>query len=86
VYATLEQLRHEGLASIDDSRGSSRRTYELTQAGLARGSGLARRLDAETVGYMRAVGEFVRSQSFAGLVSSIYKAYPEMKVNSVFQG
>ena len=35
--------------------------------------------------YVRDVCNFVHEQSFASLVSSIYNAYPDMKVNSVLQ-
>lgn len=84
VYTTLESLRDEGLAEISEPAGSQR-TYRLTERGLAAGSAIAHQLDRQVTDYMAAVGKFVRSHSFASLVSSIYKAYPDMKVNSVFQ-
>jgi hypothetical protein len=36
--------------------------------------------------YIQDVNALVRKLSFAELVASIYKAFPEMKVNSVFRG
>ena len=35
--------------------------------------------------YIRSASNFVRNHSFSKLVSAIYKAYPEMQANSVFQ-
>jgi hypothetical protein len=84
VYTTLQSLRDEGLAEISQSPGAYR-MYGLTEAGQAAGDAIVAQLDRRVTEHMAAVGEFVRSQSFASLVSSIYKAYPDMKVNSVFQ-
>jgi uncharacterized protein len=84
VYSTLEGLANEGLAEIVEPPAASRRTYRLSAAGLTCANELLSRLQKEVSGYVVEVGDFVRSQSFAGLVSSIYAAFPEMKVNSVF--
>jgi hypothetical protein len=83
VYVVLQNLRDEGLAAIEEG---SPRTYRLTPQGQAAGEQItSEKLDKRYADYIAAVGAFVRSQSFAGLVSSIYKAYPEMKANSVFR-
>ena len=85
VYTALERLRDEGLAEIGQAP-TSLRTFRLTDAGHSAGEQLASDLlDSRTRAYMAAVSDFVRSHSFTSLVSSIYKAYPDMKVNSVFQ-
>jgi hypothetical protein len=42
-------------------------------------------MDKKAIAYIRQASEFVRSLSFTQLVSAIYKAYPEMRENSVFQ-
>jgi uncharacterized protein len=86
VYATLRSLQVEGLAEITMAEfGSNRRTYGLTEAGQAAGGEIAAQLNSEVRDYMVEASKFVRAQSFESLVSSIYKAYPEMKVNSVFR-
>lgn len=36
-------------------------------------------------GYIGKVSTFVRTRSFNDLVSAIYKAFPEMKANSIFR-
>jgi hypothetical protein len=84
VYHTLDALDREGLAEILEPPLAAIRTYRLTAAGLARANQLLSQLQKEVRDYVGEVGNFVRSQSFAGLVSSIYAAFPEMKVNSVF--
>jgi len=83
VYVVLQKLRDDGLAAMEEG---SPRTYRLTPEGQAEGERITREtLEKRYADYIVAAGSFVRSQSFAGLVSSIYKAYPEMKANSVFR-
>jgi uncharacterized protein len=84
VYSTLEQLASEGLAQISDPE-SSRRQYSLTDTGQELGDRMRSQLGPAMNDYFGKVCDFVRTQSFAGLVSSIYKAFPDMKVNSVFR-
>lgn len=85
VYATFGQLEHQGLAEIQNREQGAWRRYRLTEAGQSEGERLWHAVDGRLVEYIVSICDFVRSQSFAGLVSSIYRAYPEMKVNSVFQ-
>lgn len=85
VYTTLDQLHQEGLAEIAELAQSSRRQYSLTDTGQGVGDEILGRMDQTLRQHIQQVCKFVRSQSFAGLVSSIYKAYPEMKANSVFK-
>lgn len=85
VYTTVEHLAREGLAEIANPFGSANRRYTLTQAGQAAGDQVLAHFDPPLREYFSQVCNFVRSQSFASLVSSIYKAYPDMKVNSVFK-
>lgn len=85
VYDVLRSLESEGLAaSAVAPRGWKK--YKLTAQGQALGDALLRGLPQRAGGYIRTVSEFVRRLSFAQLVSSVYKSYPEMKANSVFKG
>lgn len=86
VYEVLRSLESEGLAAAQTtSRGW--KNYKLTSQGQQEGAAL---LDQQVGGqvrkYIQDVSAFVRGHSFADLVSAVYKAYPEMKVNSVFKG
>lgn len=85
IYEMLRDLETQGLAVASaTSRGWKK--YQLTSTGVATGTMLLSQLPERAAEYVRSVSDFVRRMSFAQLVSSIYKAYPEMKVNSVFRG
>jgi uncharacterized phage-associated protein len=84
VYSTLDQLATSGLVEIVAGSGNWRE-YRLTQTGLSKGDNLLSQLDSRSADYIRKASEFVRRLSFSRLVSAIYKAYPEMRANSVFQ-
>jgi len=86
VYGVLNSLWYEGYIEIDHSNGSTRRIYRLTDKGQERGADLYRTLKTEVQTSIKTLVDFVRSLSFAQLVSAIYRAYPEMKANSVFYG
>ena len=85
VYRELETLQNEEEVDCDKSLGSNYRTYATTEVGQERGEQLLKSLDESTQAYIAQVSEFVRDCSFAELVSVIYKEYPDMKENSVFQ-
>jgi uncharacterized protein len=85
VYLTLEDLAQQGLAEITQNpRNWSE--YRLTPEGQARALQVLAGLDERTRSYIERLSAFVRSLSFTDLVSAIYKAYPEMRERSVFQG
>lgn len=83
VYRVIEELSEEGLAEIVPS--SSRLNYRLTNEGQKEGELIFKRLAPAAQKYISDVSTFVLSLSFSSLVSAIYKAYPEMRENSVFQ-
>ena len=86
VYAALEDLEQQGLVAIRDRDSRSQRRYSLTGEGVERGRTAMATLPTHVANHLANVVEFVRKASFNNLVSAIYKAYPEMKVNSVFNG
>lgn len=81
VYKTLEELEERGLVSI--SHHKTWNQYHLTSAGQQFGEEHFQSLTPEAQEYIQKISKFVRQLSFHDLVSVIYKAYPEMKVNSV---
>ena len=85
LYAHLEQLSHEGLVDIVRQPGLRWNKYRLTPAGLKRGKQALCTLDKTVAVFIERLNDFVRSLSFAELVGAIYRAYPEMRVNSVFK-
>jgi hypothetical protein len=83
VYQELEKLAVRGLVAIDQS--SAPRTFALTAEGEAWGRAALNTLSVPGQDFVRRAATFVRDQSFSSLVSAIYKAFPEMRANSVFQ-
>jgi uncharacterized protein len=83
VYHELDLLSARGLATIDPT--STPRTFTLTPDGVAAGNRALGLLAAATQDFFIRTSAFVRAQSFSSLVSAIYKAFPEMRQNSVFQ-
>ena len=86
VYSVLESLEAEGLVEIEPEYMGRWNTYRLTPEGQQKGEQLLATLASEAQQFIHNASDFVRNLSFAQLVSAIYKAYPEMQVNSVFQG
>ncbi len=86
VYDILDVLADSGLVEIIKSPSMRLRKYRTTSAGQVVGESVLSSLDPEVVQTITRLSNIVRSLSFADLVSAIYKAYPEMKANSVFQG
>ncbi len=87
VYHELDTLARMGFVRIE-SKGPSagHRRYVLTPAGQDVGATNLSTMDISLRDYLTRVSAWVRSLSFAQLVGSIYKAYPPMRVNSVFRG
>jgi hypothetical protein len=83
VYHELDSMEPEGFVEqVGDGRY---RKYMLTPDGFRRGRIALERLPNELQRYIAALSTWVRSLSFAQLVSEIYRRYPEMRANSVFQ-
>lgn len=83
VYRELEILAMDGYVEmVPQSTWSS---YRLTDEGQTEGAKHLAELDQKAISYIRQASEFVRTHSFTQLVSAIYKAYPSMRENSVFQ-
>jgi len=86
VYHELEALKQAELVEIQNPHLRGERRYTLTPEGQAVGQAFAETLAPNMRDYIGRISEWVRSLTFAELVGSIYKAYPEMKANSIFKG
>lgn len=84
VYDELDALAGQGLVKTTSS--GKYRTYSLTGAGFNQGGAELSKLPAAANSYVTEAAVWVQKLSFEQLVASIYKAFPEMKVNSVFRG
>lgn len=85
VYADADILKAQGLVHIDQEPGQPHRTYAVTDAGREQGGRILRQMQQNDAGMIARIVGIVTKMSFRELVSSIYRAYPHMKVNSVFK-
>lgn len=86
VYRELEALQSKGLVTIEQIGASAgQRRYSLTTGGRQAGEQVLSQLPEFARQYMTDLSAWVRSLSFSRLVGSIYKAYPHMRENSIFQ-
>jgi hypothetical protein len=83
VYTTLEELATEG--HVEMIPQGSWTSYRLSDKGKKEGARILGSLSPKEQEYVSNVSQLVRKLSFSQLVSAIYKAYPEMQVNSAFQ-
>lgn len=83
VYVVLEELARSGLVEVLSN--GPKRSYKLTREGQERGDKLLSTLNPADSSYIRKLSSTVRQMRFGQLVSAIYRAYPEMRKNSVFQ-
>ena len=84
IYRELEALNKLGLVSISPTGTGERRMYSLTPSGQDRATEAMTKLPPVTQEYLIALAKWICSLTFAQLVGSIYKEYPEMRRNSVF--
>ena len=86
VYQDAEMLELRGLVSITRRPETRYKLYRVTASGRTAANAFRSQLSARAADYLRKVVEFTQRVSFNQLIRAIYKAYPEMKANSVFQG
>lgn len=84
VYSTIGELATLGEANVAYSPRSNFRVYSLTSLGHQRSSEILGGLPIQFREYVRKLAAWVCDQSFASLVSSIYRRYPEMRERSIF--
>lgn len=85
VYGVLDDLADEELIEVLDVPGQSWKRYRLTEAGQIEGGVFFNSINDKNIrNYIETLSSFVLKLTFPQLVSAVYKAYPEMKVNSVF--
>ncbi len=83
VYGCLDRLEALGLAT--NTHTGRVRLYSLTPDGYKQGNDSLGALSGQAVDFISEISKWVRSLSFSQLVSTIYRQYPDMKENSIFQ-
>ena len=84
LYKELVALEAQQLVSINTEYDTTRRSYQLTEQGQSKAAAISQSVPESIRKYMTELSDFVRKLSFVELVSAVYKAYPDMKVNSIF--
>jgi uncharacterized protein len=81
IYDTLNDLETRGLVK-KTLFANSPREYKITEDG----EHTSNEISFEKREYIKSLSDYIHSLSFSELVSKIYKDYPDMKKNSVFEG
>lgn len=84
VYEDQRELERKGLAVVALAPHGRWNEYRATQGGIEAARELKASLDSDDLEYLKEMSNWVRGLSFSQLVAAIYKAYPEMKENSIF--
>ncbi len=84
VYEDIRLLEANGFAAVSVTSNGRWNQYCATDAGQQAAERMLEGFQESDRSFLRKVSEWVRGLSFSQLVSAIYKAYPEMKVNSIF--
>ena len=84
IYDDLDALAGSGLVTIDQPQGRSWAMYTITGTGLQKADHVRGSVAPAIRDYTQNVVSWIKAQSFAGLLRSIYSKYPSFAVNSVF--
>jgi len=84
VYREIDKLVATNDIVLYQQGYSNVNRYLLSEKGYHKGMDVFNSYNDEQKAYIKEVCAFVRSLSFEQLLNSIYKAYPEMKVKSIF--
>ena len=85
IYTDLRGMMSEGHVRRQWNPGRSWKSYAITGTGRNAALVLERHADARLAEFLGRIVEWVGGRSFSDLLRSIYAAYPEFAVNSVFR-
>ena len=85
IYDLLTLLIRKGLVAEVDVPGENWKLYRPTSSGQVKGEQALACIPAKLSSYLGQLSSYVVKLSFRDLVSEIYRAYPEMQVNTVFK-
>jgi DNA-binding PadR family transcriptional regulator len=84
LYRILDNLISQNLVFVREEGFNKIRKYGLTAEGQRQGKLIEDKILPIYLPYVKDLENFVLKLSFEELIQSIYKAYPDMKVNSIF--
>ena len=86
IYIDLRQMTSLGYVRGEWSPGRSWENYTITGPGRKAARVLEDDADPRLAEFLGRIVAWVRERSFSDLLRSVYAAYPEFAVNSVFRG
>lgn len=86
VYEDVGSLVDEGMVASAEVPGRDWSKYVVTSTGLEYIKTIEAEIGAALHQYVQEVVDWVKRQSFSGLLRAIYAKYPQYRENSVFQG
>jgi hypothetical protein len=85
IYSDAAKWADLRLVETNGVLDQSWSVYCITEQGKQKASELAGNATTAQISYLNRVVQWAQSLSFQELIASIYKRYPEYKVNSVFR-
>ncbi len=85
VYTDAERLVGLGMVQIEEGVPSKYRSYEATEQGIEAGRQLFGTQNVEMTERAKTIVDWVRKQTFAGLVGAIYNEFPAYAEKSIFK-
>ena len=86
IYADLRRMTGQGQVRGEWSPGRSWKIYAITEPGRKAALVLHNDANARHAEFLGRTVAWVRKRSFSELLRSVYAAYPDFAVNSVFRG
>ncbi|MEI8061338.1 MAG: hypothetical protein WCG99_03545 [Candidatus Berkelbacteria bacterium] len=85
IYLDADELSSNGLVSKERCPDRSWQKYCVTDEGKTSAKAVASAEDEKIVRFVGKIVSWVQSLTFEQLLASVYKKYPEYKINSVFR-
>jgi uncharacterized protein YwgA len=82
IYQDAEQMEVGGLVHVEHGDFNQ---YSITPSGQQCAIALEKNIDHEIVEYIHKLVDWVKNQSFPGLIQWIYKNYPQYSINSIYR-
>ena len=85
IYDDLRRMKREGHVAEEWRPCRSWKNYMITKPGRDVALGLEKDAEARLNEFLGRIVEWVKGRSFSDLLRSVYAAYPDFAVNSVFR-
>lgn len=86
IYDDLRRMMNEGHVVEERTPGRSWKNYMITESGQDVALGFEKDGERRLTEFLGRIVDWVKARSFSDLLRSVYAAYPDFAVNSVFRG